>query len=584
MTLGVQRRLAAILAADLVGYSRLIERAEQRTLARMKDIRARVIDPFVAAHGGRLVKEMGDGFLAEHGSVVEAVLCAVDIQHALLREPGADNEENAIRYRIGVNLGDVVVEGDDLFGDGVNIAARLEKLAEPGGIWISRSAFENVRGRVDIDFDDMGEQALKNISEPLRVFRVRPQDQGHAAGAGKRSAYRKPSLALLPIENISASPDLDAFAAGLSEDLLAGLAENSELSVTSRSNSFSFAGSGLGTQELTRRLGVDCILEGRAQGAAGRLRVTLQLTDGATGNVVWAERFDSDIADLFELQDQIVHKTLVGIRSKLVSGDQARIAANGTRNLTAWLRCNEAFEEWAKFSSDANIRAIGLFEQAIAADPGWSHPHAGIAAAYKESASRRWSSSPQVDLRQAASYAERAIELGPDNPSGYGYLAAVRIEEGNLEEGVRLAERAVQVAPNDFAALAMLGWVLPRTGELARSLAAFAKSRRVRPTPSGAILANEAFVAHLAGQKERTLDLLRQSLERTDIVDAHVRLAAIYADTGRASEARAAIARIITRQPDATIEEYTENLPFPDAERLAWYRGMLREAGLPART
>lgn len=579
----VERRLAAIMAADVVGYSRLIGADELGTLTRLKGLRRGIIDPLIAGNHGRIVKEIGDGFLVEFASVVEAVRSAIEIQRALAKEASTEEEDEPIRFRIGINLGDVIVEGSDLFGDGVNIAARMENLADPGGICITRGAFDYVRGKVDAVFEDMGEQELKNIAQPVHVFRHIPGIDASAAQPLHAEKPGKPSVAVLPIENISGSVDLDAFAAGLSEDLIAALAETSELTVAPRNMSFPLRGKSQGTHAIARQLGVGSVLEGRVQGTAQRLRITLQLIDGATGNFIWAERYDSEIADIFALQDDIVRKTLIGIRSKLISGDQARIAASGTQNLTAWLRCNEAFEEWAKFSSDSNVRAIELFRMAHEADPAWSHPLAGLTAAYGEAAVRGWGASRKQTLAEAEAFGRRAIEIGPNNPSGYAYLATVRINNGKVKEGIALCEKAVEIAPNDFGALNALGWSLPRVGEFTRSLAVFARSRRNRPTPSGAVLANEAFVAHLAGLRERAVDLLSQCLEHTNIIDAHIRLAALYTDLGRLDEARAEVSRILARQPDATIEEYTKNLPFPDSERLKWYRGLLIAAGLQSR-
>ena len=579
MTQGqVQRRLAAILAADIAGYSRLMAADEEATLAALKDCRESV-ESIVARYAGRIFGTAGDGFVAEFGSAVASVLCAKDIQTLLNSQASQQPEERRIHLRIGINLGDVMVDGNDLMGDGVNIAARLETLAEPGGVYVARSAVEQVAGKIDATFEDLGEHALKNIATPVQVYRLNSSTGAPLQPKPETRARQKPSLAVLPVVNISANPELDSFAAGLSEDLLSVLAEVTELSVQSgAARPMADRSSAL---QVARSIGVGNILEGKVQGSVNRLRVTLQLVDGTSGKFIWAERFENDAGDLFAVQDEIVRKALIGIRARLIDGGLARIVGSGTTNLAAWLRCSEAFEEWARFSRESNHRARELFLTVRDMDPEWSRPLAGLAATSRESAMRGWGSSRNDDLDEAANFAKQAIELGPDDPTGYAFYGQIQVERGLLEEGIALCEKAVEIAPGDFSSLASLAWSLPRIGELERSLATFARSRSLRPLPSGAVLVNEAFVSHLAGRKERAIDLLHQSRARTDILDVPVRMAALFADSGRMKEAQATIATVLDRQPDATLEEYTGNLPFPDRQTREWYEDLLVAAGFP---
>jgi adenylate cyclase len=579
---GSQRRLAAILAADMAGFSRLIGRDEEGTLARQKALRHELFDPAIREHHGRVVKSTGDGLLAEFGSAVDAVRCAVRIQSAIRDgEVAAAAGEPAIAYRMGINVGDIVIDGDDIFGDGVNIAARLESLADPGGICISRGVFDHVRGKVDALFDDLGERELKNIAQPVQVFQLRSGGEQPLQKERREPSPRYPSIAVLPIANISGSSDLDPFAAGLTEDLTAALARIPELLVTPSGLAEEYRGKAVDVRQAARRLGVDNILQGSIQGSAKRLRVTVQLIDGAAGNYLWAGRYENQVEDILALQDEIVRKALIEVRVKLTSGDLARLSGSGTRNLDAWLLYGQATEEWAKFTRESNFRATELFHAAHQGDPEWPRPLGGLAAAYREAAIRGWTNSPQQDLAKATAFAERATELGPNDPFGYVHLGYCRLTNGATEAGIALMERALDIAPNDISTLSNLAWNLPRVGQETRALALFARARKLRPIPSNTMNANMGFVHHLMGQHEQAIQAMNECLSRAPLADAHIRLAAIYADLGRMDEARAEIAHVLAREPDATIKEYTGNLPLPNDARREWYAGLLRTAGLP---
>ena len=578
---GSQRRLAAILVADMVGFSRLIGADEEGTLARQKALRGELVDPTIRNHHGRVVKSTGDGFLAEFGSAVDAVRCALRIQSAMQDGQIAAAGEPPIVYRIGINVGDIVIDGDDIFGDGVNIAARLENLADPGGICVSRGVVDHIRGKVDAEFEDLGNRALKNIAEPMQVFRLRIDRPSAGPKPPVESQSIYPSIAVLPIANISGNAELDAFAIGLSEDLVAALAKIPELSVAPRNSSEAFRGRTIDARRAAIELGVRHVLEGRVQGSARRTRITLQMIEGATGTHLWSERFDSEAEDLLALQDEIVRRVVIEVRVKLTTGDYARTDSGGTRDLNALLWYGEGFDEWSKFTRDGNFRARELFRRAHEADPRWAKPLAALSATYREFAIRKWSTSPDKDFGQALELAERAVDLDPNDPTGYIHLGYARIEAGRTKEGVALLEKAVELSPNDYYSLANLALNLPRVGQVTRALSLFARARKLRPVTSGPNLANEAFVLHLAGMHQRAVELLTESLSRADLPDARVRLAAVYTELGRLAEARAEISHLLACEPDATIREYTGNLPFPNRERLEWYAGLLGAAGLP---
>jgi adenylate cyclase len=575
---GSHRRLAAILAADMVGFSRLVGADEEGTLVRQKALHAELFDPSIREHHGRVVKSTGDGFLALFGSAVDAVRCALRIQSAIGDgKLAAALDEPAIVYRMGINVGDIVIDGDDIFGDGVNIAARLEGLADPGGICISRGVLDHVRGKVEAQFEDLGRRQLKNISEPVQIFRIRS-----GAYAVQKDAVEAnyPTIAVLPIANISGNPDLDAFAAGLTEDLSTALARIPELVTTPRKSTEEFRGKSVDVRQVARQLGVGNIIEGTVQGSAKRLRVTIQLIDGIAGTYLWAGRYDSEVDDLLALQDDIVRKVLIEVRVKLTSGDHARLDSSGTRNLDAWLLNSQGFEEWSRFTREGNARAIELFESAHSADPNWARPLGGLAAAHREAALRGWGHSREHDLALAVGFAKRAKELGPDDPIGFVWLGYCLMTMGKIEEGIALFERALEIAPNDVFTLSHSAWNLARVGQEQRGLTLFERAKRLRPIPPSTMIANMGLVYHLVGQHEAAIRAMKECMSRSALLDAHVRLAAIYVDLGRMDEARTEITHVLSREPAATIKEYTETLPFRDETRRDWYEGLLRVAGL----
>ena len=578
-----ERRLAAILAADMVGYSRLMEADEDGTLARQKLLRRELIDSTIREHRGRIVKSTGDGLLVEFPSVVDAVRCAVKIQSAVREREAPIAEADRISYRMGINVGDIVIDGDDIFGAGVNIAARLEGVAEPGGICISRAVFDHIKGKVDSPFDDLGDWQLKNIATPVRVFALRTAPESDAGWHRVAARADALSIAVLPFDNFSGSADLEPFAAGLTEDLIASLSKVPGLSVVARNSSEAFKGRKADIRQVASALNVRYLLEGSVQGSGKRLRITSQLIDGANGSHLWSERYDREVGDVFALQDDIVKKVLVELQVKLTVGEQARVASRGTNNLEAWLLCVRGRGELMRFTRESNLGARDLFQAAHEADPRWCLPLAGLAFTFREAALRGWGPSRDDDIRRAVALAERAIEHGPDNPIGYSQLAASYILTGRVAEGARLAEKALELAPNDGRILGNAAMDLLRVGQVDRALTLYARLRKVSPIPNPADLANEAFAFHMTGKHERAVRILNECLERSAFTDARIRLAAIDADLGHIDKARMEIARVLDSNPDATVEEFTGNLPFSDPQRAQWYAGLLKSAGLPER-
>ncbi len=622
----MERRLAAILSTDMVGYSRLIEADEEGTLARQKAHRKELIDPKIAEYHGRIVKSTGDGLLAEFSSIVDAVRCAVTIQMAMSAREADMPEDKRIAYRVGINLGDIVIDGDDIYGDGVNIAARLEGLAEPGGICVSQTALSHVKGKVNSGFEDLGAQKLKNMVEPVQVYRVLMKPEAAATDSAepvaKPKLWRWPaiaaavgvvvvaagalfwppravevepasveptllthpakaSIAVLPLDNLSDDPSQEYFAEGLTEDLTTALSRVPELFVIARNSTETYKGKSVDVRRVAKDLGVRHVLEGSVQKSGDRLRVTAQLIDGTSGAHLWSERYDREVKDLFALQDEIVKQVLVALQVKLTEGDAARIGSRGTKNLEAWLLSVQASTEGFKFTPEGNNNARELYQAAHEADPNWANPLAGLAWTYREALRRGWSTSKEDDRRRGIELAQEAISMDPDDPFGYMQLGNLYIERGDVNEGIVLREKAVEIAPNDFYALVGLAWQLGLIGQERRALELYQRAKRVSPLYPYWLLLAEGFALHLDGQHERAIRTLRQSLERSQSAVVHARLAAVYADLDRIDEAEEEIKLVLEMSPDAKVEDFLRILNFQDPKRAEWYAGLLKASGLP---
>ncbi len=415
----VERRLAAVLAADVAGYSRLMGADEVGTLSALKAVRRKIVDPAIAAHKGRIVKTTGDGMLVEFASAVDAVSCAVEMQGKLAEQ--ADIASQKIAFRVGINIGDLIIEGDDIFGDGVNVAARVESECEPGGVCLSGSAFEQVRGKTDFTFDDLGEKSLKNIERPVRLYAVRRV--GQEATAARPSEIKKPlplpdkpSIAVLPFQNMSGDPEQEYFADGMVEEIITALSRNKQLFVIARNSSFTFKGRAVDIKQVARDLGVRYVLEGSVRKSGNRIRITGQLIDAASGAHLWADRYDGALEDVFELQDQVAASVVGAIAPSVTQAEMERAKRKPTSSLDAYdyfLRAQAA--HW-QFTRDATDQAIGLYEQAIALDPQFAPAHAGLAATFEQRKIWGWSTDPAADASRAIAYAKSALRLGRQDP------------------------------------------------------------------------------------------------------------------------------------------------------------------------
>ena len=436
----MQRKLTVILSADVVGYSALMERDESGTLSRLKENRSSLFDPRVAAHSGRTFKVMGDGVLIEFSSAISAVACALDIQAAMDAAEASRPEGERLRYRVGINLGDVIIEGDDIYGDGVNVAARLQALAPVGGVALSRSVRDQVVGKVAADFDDLGAHAVKNIERPVHVFIVRPQHENAGLGADRDE---KVSICVLPFANMSGDPEQEYFSDGISEDIITDLSKVSALSVIARNSAFAFKGKNVSIPQVARQLNVTHVLEGSVRKSGGRVRITAQLIDGVQNDHVWAERYDRNLDDIFALQDEISEAIVSALKLKLLPQEKKAIELRGTDNAEAYNLFLMARQEWsAGFEGDPrrNNTIIRLCQRATELDPNYARAWALMALAQ---AGTRYAFGGGGDGGRAA--AERALNLDANLAEAHAIRARLFHEDGEIDKALEEVEISLRL-------------------------------------------------------------------------------------------------------------------------------------------
>jgi adenylate cyclase len=581
----LQRRLAAIISADVVGYSRMMGRDEAATLARLKALRAELLEPKVAEYGGRVVKTTGDGLLIEFPSAVDAVSHSVEVQRAMAERNAGSPEEEQIRLRIGINVGDIIIDDEDIYGDGVNVAARLEALAEPGGICVSARVYDYIRDRLNVEIDDLGRKSVKNIVDPVHVYQVRmgkgPKDPAATPGGAREAppGPEQPTVAVLPFANMSTDPELAFFADGLTEDLTTALCRVPELLVIARESSTQYRDNSKPLRQIAQELGARYLVQGGVRGSGARLRVTAQLVDASTGNYVWSDRYDRAGEDVFAVQDDIVKRVLVEMQVTLTAGEAARVSSRGTESLEAWLHHTRGWNELMNWSREGTLKALDHFQAAVDADPDWGVPLMALGVTIRELAVRGWGGYTEDDFARGLRLVEQAAEMTTDDPFVTSQLGEYYILMGRLEEGIPICEKALAQAPSDSRILGSVAMNFIRAGLYERALGLYDRLRQVSPRPDRFNLANEGLALHMLGRYEEAA----RALGEEGIVDASVRLAALEVDRGNVDAARALIARVVKSNPGATIGEFAGRLIFTDPKRSAWYSDLLRRAGLPER-
>ena len=561
----LQRRLAAILAADVVGYSRHMGIDEAGTLARLKALRRDLIDPQIAAHAGRIVKLMGDGVLVEFGSAVDAVACAIEIQkHVRDRNPGGAGAD-PIQFRIGINIGDIIIEDGDIFGDGVNIAARIESVAAPGGISISEDAWRQVQGKVAADFVDAGEQSLKNIARPVRVYRLELGPKTTSASEAPRPTSAppdKPSIAVLAFNNMSGDPEQEYFSDGVSEDIITDLSKLSELRVIARNSTFTYKGKAVDVKQVGRDLGVRYVLEGSVRKAGNRVRVTGQLIDAESGAHVWADRFDRDLTDIFAVQDELTQKIVSALALTLTEGEQRRLASEPTNNPEAYDFFLRGREFWYRQTKELNVKAMEMLTRAVELDPNFAPAYAFLAIAHMRDYLNQWSASPSRSLEQGQDVAQQAVALNDRDPHAHWALGSIYLWMRRHDEATLELERAILLNPNFSLAHAMLGLALHYAGRSERALECFDRAIAFDPY-TDVYLHFQAQAYFQLGRYEKAVEILKRRLTRNPDTDiSRVLLAASYGHLGRIDEARATWQELLRVNPNYSLEHRRKVLPY----------------------
>jgi TolB-like protein/class 3 adenylate cyclase len=546
----VERRLAAILAADVVGYSSLMGQDEAGTLARLRGHRRELIDPSVIEHKGRIVKTTGDGILIEFPSVVEAVACAVAVQRGMAERNSGAPEDQRILFRVGVNLGDIIVEDDDIFGDGVNVAARLETLAEPGGICVNRVVRDQVRDKLDIAFEDMGEQRVKNIARPVRAFRVVAEAKAEPEPSAPPPALAlpdKPSIAVLPFQNMSGDPGQEYFADGMVEEIITALSRIRWLFVIARNSTFTYKGQAIDVKKVGRELGVRYVLEGSVRKAGGRVRITSQLVDAETGAHLWADRFDGSLEDVFELQDRVATSVAGVIEPRLRSAEVHRSIRRPTQDLTAYDLYLRALPNVLTFSREGILNAVHLLEEAIERDPGYGPALGQAANCHMRLCMDSWTENPRLDHDKGIDRARRALECASEDTDTITIAATVLAYFGeDIKTMMALAARALLFNPSFARGWYLTGVLMLWAGKPDAAIEHVTESLRLSPRARVGTQHNVIGYAHLFQRRfnDAVAALLLAIQEHRANPQSYRGLAACYAHLGQLDAARQMIERL----------------------------------------
>jgi len=621
-----KRRLAAILSVDAAGYSRLMGEDEEATVRTLTEYR-KVIASLIDQHRGRVVDSPGDNLLAEFASVVDALRGAWDIQKEIKTRNADLPESRQMNFRIGVNLGDVIEEGERIYGDGVNIAARLESLAEEGGICISGTSYDHVKNKLPLSYDYLGEQKVKNIKDPVRVFRVRmePEALPSAISEGELASKRrnlarpalvlvvvvamalaiysfylhpsrpptpvtpdqvsavklsdKPSIAVLPFFNLSGETEQEYFSDGMTNDIITDLSKFRELFVIASNTVFTYKGKPVDIKEWGRELGVRYVLEGSVQKAAEKVRINAQLIDAGTGSHLWAERYDRDLKALFALQDEIVQRIVATLAVKIETVERARSMRKDTENLEAYDYVLRGEEYRRERTHASNIKAAEMFTKAIELDPSYATAYVGLGLRHLNLVDYGWTEFPGQALQKAYDLAQKALSLDESHAGAHALLGNIYIYRGQHEHALRELRRAIQLNPNDALSLRYLGMIMLWSGRPDDAIEAYETTLRYDPRPSPGTHMNLGLGYYLKGRYDAAISRIERGVAQyPDFVGNYIALAAAYAQAGRSEDAARAAEKILRLDPFFELESYGSVFRNP-ADRAAIKKG-LRKAGL----
>jgi adenylate cyclase len=625
---GFKRKLTAIFSADAVGYSRLMaedETATVKTIASYREIMASLIKQ----HRGRVVDSPGDNLLAEFSSVVDAVQCAVAVQNEFQTRNAELTENRRMEFRIGINLGDVIDEKDRIYGDGVNVAARLETLADPGGICVSKTAFDQIETKLPLGYEYLGKQSVKNIPKPVGAYRVLMQPRVIVAkqkeeakgipfwrskavltvgiavllvivgvavwnfylrpapaevASVEKMSYAlpdKPSIAVLPLTNMSGDPEQEYFSDGLTEEIITALSKVHNMFVIARNSTFTYKGKSVRISQVAEELGVQYVLEGSVRKAGDQVRITAQLIDALTGHHLWAERYDRDLKDIFTLQDEITKEIITALQVKLTMGEDARLLGKGTDNLEVYLKCLRARELIARSTIEGNVLARQLSEEAIALDPEYPEAYRMLGVTHFVDVLHGVSKSPEESLALASKLTRKAIDLDESNGVAHAKLGFILVMMRQYDKAIEEGKRALELEPNSAYVLHTYGAILYFAARNEEAIPLFEKAIRLNPKPPNMYRHHYGAALREAERYEEAIAQVKKAIERepNDILSYSV-LASSYSMAGREEEARAAAAEILRINPNFSLENYIKRSPHKDQTVNERYVDAMRKAGL----
>lgn len=621
-----KRKLTTIFSADAVGYSRLMGADEAFTVTTIERYR-KIMSNLIVQYRGRVIDSPGDNLMAEFPSVVDAVQCAVSVQKELQARNAELSEDRRMHFRIGVNLGDVIQEADRIYGDGVNIAARLEGLAEQGGICISKTAFDHIESKLPYGYDFIGNQEVKNIAKPVGTYRVLMEPRVTVSGKARveklsplrrkpvlfgvvsvllfaavalgtwhfyarrgpvepasveKMAYPlpdKPSIAVLPFVNMSEDPKQEYFSDGLTEEIITALSKVPKLFVIARNSVFTYKGEPVKVKQVAEELGVRYVLEGSVRKAGDRIRITAQLIDALSGHHLWAERYDRQLKEIFAVQDDITKNIVTALQVELTEGEQIRAAAKGTNNLEAYLKYLQAIEKIGQYNKESNALGKKLAEKAIALDPDYGMAYRALASSYQLDLWLGASTSPKQTLAKCTELLQKAIDLDSTNAEIHGLLSWIYAIEGKYEKAVQKAEQAVTLNPNSADAHAILGQALRFAGRYKESIPEYEKAIRLNPIPSAFYFFGLGISYSMLGQHEEAIKWCKKAIQLApESFLVHLFMTLVYIRSDRETEAHTHVAEVLRINPQFSLEKFAKMIRGASKQESidAW-----RKAGLP---
>ncbi len=581
----MERRLAAIVSIDIVGYSRLMGADEAGTLARMKAHRRKLWTPVIETHGGRVVSTAGDSLLLEYSSAVSAVESVIEVQEGMAAREAEQPDDKKMLLRIGVNLGEVVVEGDDIYGDGVNVAARLQSIASPGGVCISGKVHDEIVGKLSAAFTDAGEQKVKNIARPVRVWRWQadgPVIQSSIASNDRLPLPDKPSIAVLPFDNMSGDPEQEFFADGITEDIITTLSKVPRLFVVSRNSTFVYKGSAVGVKQVAAEQGVRYVLEGSVRKAGNRVRITAQLIDAASGLHLWADNYDGSLDDVFALQDDITQQIVGALEVSLTEGEQARLWRRRAGDPRVYEHILRGRALYNQFTRRTNAQAREEYEAAIRLNPGFPTAYVFLSYSYGDEVRWSWSSNPEQSLRMKYEMLQKALELDPDLPEALVAMAYLHLLRREHDNAVRQAEKAVALGSSNAEVHHVAAMIFNYAGLAEQGMSVAKQAVRLSPMAYSNSLTELGHSHCLLGQYEEATVVLRRVLAETPFWrSARALLVLALHETGMVEEARSEANEILRAAPRFSLTRWAESHPYGRQEDLNRYIGALRNSGLP---